>query len=795
MSWRLFATIVVLGTIVINGGGSAAPQSQEEPAVVAPPGQEAGPPGPLDRAALPAPKTADQARDLVARLSDREAGELLIAQLETPEAAADAPTAPPASMVFDLQANMYALRNRLRGMIAALPELSSLGSFMVMRITKGYEPSHIWAIGWYVLVILAGAVMVEAAFRRVFRPLVRQLTGLPARSEFGKLAILLLRALIGLLAIAAFAAAAAFLSLFLYKGHEVARIAFWSMLAFVILVRLSAIGLEVVLAVRQPTLRIPDIDDAAARRLYLSFLLLIAMASGSAMFANFLEHIGVEPDPLLAVNELLLLVNVSVQIAVIWAQRSDIARLLGAHVAGTAGPAKGVEALVARHWHVFAVTCLLLMAVFSTAHRLLTGETQAQRVFPTLAVLIALPLLDGLLRMIARQFFDGRDHRDGRNGRQITPSEAKGIADMAVGSPSANAPGDTDKPAANRGKGAGDGATYGRVMLRNGRILLVLLSLIALAEIWDLQLQAVASHGLGARMAGSLFDIVVTLILASAAWGIVKTAINRNLPHEGLDALALAEGEVGGTGLSRIETLLPLLRKFLYIALIVIVTMIVISSLGINIGPLLAGAGVIGIAVGFGAQTLVRDVISGVFFLIDDAFRVGEYIDVGEGKGTVERMSVRSLMLRHHLGPINTIPFGAIQRVTNYSRDWVIMKLEMRVPFETDLEKLRKLVKRVGVEMMDDPTFGPNFIQPLKSQGAHHMDDSSFVIRVKFMAKPGEQFVLRREVFRRLQEAFKANGIKFAPRRVIVDTSGVPAAAATAAAAVDDGGGSKSPAT
>ena len=129
-------------------------------------------------------------------------------------------------------------------------------------------------------------------------------------------------------------------------------------------------------------------------------------------------------------------------------------------------------------------------------------------------------------------------------------------------------------------------------------------------------------------------------------------------------------------------------------------------------------------------------------------------------------MSVRSLMLRHHLGHINTIPFGVIRRVTNYSRDWVIMKLEMRVPFDTDLEQLRKLIKRVGVEMMADPTYGGNFIQPVKSQGVHHMDDSSFVIRVKFMAKPGEQFVLRREVFRRLQEAFQAHGIKFAPRQV-----------------------------
>jgi moderate conductance mechanosensitive channel len=149
---------------------------------------------------------------------------------------------------------------------------------------------------------------------------------------------------------------------------------------------------------------------------------------------------------------------------------------------------------------------------------------------------------------------------------------------------------------------------YGEVILRNGRILLGVVAVIVLSQVWNVSLEAMASRGLGTRIAESLFDIVITLILASAGWGILKTAINRQLPHETLDALAMAAGEVLGTGLSRLETLLPLLRKF------VVVAMIVISSLGINIGPLLAGAGVVGIAVGFGAQTLVRDTSPAFFF-------------------------------------------------------------------------------------------------------------------------------------------------------------------------------------
>jgi small-conductance mechanosensitive channel len=136
----------------------------------------------------------------------------------------------------------------------------------------------------------------------------------------------------------------------------------------------------------------------------------------------------------------------------------------------------------------------------------------------------------------------------------------------------------------------------------------------------------------------------------------------------------------------------------------------------------------------------------------------------------VENISVRSFRLRHHNGPVYTIPFGEVKKVMNFSRDWVMMKLEMRVSSDTDLEKLRKIVKKVGQQMMEEPELSANLLQPLKSQGVNRMDDDgAFVIRVKFMCKPGEQFVLRREVFRRVQEAFAANGIRFAPKRVMVD--------------------------
>ncbi|HMB76288.1 MAG TPA: mechanosensitive ion channel family protein, partial [Kiloniellaceae bacterium] len=200
----------------------------------------------------------------------------------------------------------------------------------------------------------------------------------------------------------------------------------------------------------------------------------------------------------------------------------------------------------------------------------------------------------------------------------------------------------------------------------------------------------------------------------------------------------------------------------------------------------------VGIAIGFGAQTLVTDMISGIFFLVDDAFRRGEYIDVGVAKGTVEKISLRSLQLRHHNGPVNTVPFGQIATVNNFSRDWAIIKLEIRVPFETDVNKVRKLVKKIGQEMMEDPAVKDMMLEPLKSQGVVRVDDSALIMRCKFTAKPGQQFLVRREAFTRIQKRFSEEGIHFAPRRVIVDAP-TPEAAKAATAALDaeqlEGGG------
>lgn len=149
---------------------------------------------------------------------------------------------------------------------------------------------------------------------------------------------------------------------------------------------------------------------------------------------------------------------------------------------------------------------------------------------------------------------------------------------------------------------------------------------------------------------------------------------------------------------------------------------------------------------------------------------VGEYVEFGQIRGTVESISPRFLRLRHHRGAVHTVPFGEIRWLTNQSRDWQIMKLEFRVPFETDLRLVKKLVREIGEELMQDEEIGPWLLEPIKSRGVIRMEEFCMVVGVKITARPGDGvFLVRREAYHRILEAFMANGIRFADRHLKVE--------------------------
>jgi small-conductance mechanosensitive channel len=305
------------------------------------------------------------------------------------------------------------------------------------------------------------------------------------------------------------------------------------------------------------------------------------------------------------------------------------------------------------------------------------------------------------------------------------------------------------------------------IVLSAARFVVVLLGLGVGALVVDAPLVALAAaESPMVRLVLRLIGVATLALLTHVVWITIRTAIDRRLSTiRPYDPLHHRPDES-----SRLLTLLPLLRVT---AAVVLVVMLVLSSLwalGIEITPVLAGAGVVGLAIGFGAQALVRDVISGVFYLAEDAFRIGEYIEAGSAKGTVERITLRTVALRHHNGPLHFVPYGSLGTVRNTSRDWVVFKFNLPLPLDIDSEKVRKLIKKVGEEMQADPEVGPLLMETLKGK-LYRVDPGVKIFRCKFRTAPGRQFDVRAQAYRRIEEALKKIDVRFADGRLPVLTN------------------------
>jgi small-conductance mechanosensitive channel len=315
------------------------------------------------------------------------------------------------------------------------------------------------------------------------------------------------------------------------------------------------------------------------------------------------------------------------------------------------------------------------------------------------------------------------------------------------------------------------------------RALLIIAAAALLGWAWNVDLVHLAGRDtLFARIAHGVLTTVVILLLADVLWNAARAAIDRKLA----ETADLGEpNSDAARRRARLRTLLPIFRNILFFLVISIAAMMALAELGVEIGPLIAGASVVGVAIGFGAQTFVRDVIAGMFYLLDDAFRVGEYIQAGRYKGTVEGFSIRSIKLRHHRGPVFTVPFSLLGAVENMSRDWVIDKIAIGVTYDSDLNLAKKLIKQIGLDLAKIPEFAPLIIEPLKMQGVDQLGDFAVQIRAKMMTQPGEQFVIRRQAYAMIKKAFDENGIKFAFPTVQIAGESEAAAGAVAQRALE----------
>ena len=282
----------------------------------------------------------------------------------------------------------------------------------------------------------------------------------------------------------------------------------------------------------------------------------------------------------------------------------------------------------------------------------------------------------------------------------------------------------------------------------------------AMIEIWQIDMASVAnSETAMTRIGRGTFEALVILLGADLLWLVLRAVIDLRLTGAVLPIDDLDDDELRKR--ARIRTLLPVLRNFLFVFVLIIASLSALAAMGLQIGPLLAGAGVVGIAVGFGAQTLVRDVLSGVFFLLDDAFRVGELIESGGISGTVETFSLRSVKLRHYRGQLHTVPFGDLKAITNFSRDWVNELLEVTVVHEADLARVERAIERISDEAMQDTSLANGVISAPRSIGVTAMGVDGIHVGIIVRTRPGQQFRVRAALYSRIKSAFGTDGIRF----------------------------------
>ncbi len=519
-----------------------------------------------------------------------------------------------------------------------------------------------------------------------------------------------------------------------------------NLLIAIIAVRTILALAKFVLASKVPELRFVPLSSGPAKRLYRWVGYVTSAVVFGVLISNTLAYLAVVDNPTeegksaaLAVSVLAAFAIAALLLVAVWRIGSN-AKYTGRADSSTTTPLRTQSILLS----VLIIVSLVLWLV--GARELMWSLIIIGLTIPTIA----------LASRLINHLFDQAEGEVKRPSHVSENFEEEGEQ---------NAENDT---------GAAD---YGRydlirpITIRLARFVLALIALLALGGAWGVSVLSLsASTTLAGRVFGIMVNVTVALLIADLIWVWAKTAIDRRLADFN-DSMGAMGGEGGGAAgpEARMATLLPILRKILMVTIIIMVALSVMSALGLNIAPLLAGAGVVGVAIGFGAQSLVRDIVSGIFYLLDDAFRVGEYIEMGELRGTVESMSLRSLRVRHHRGAIHTIPFGELSSLTNYSRDWVIMKQEFRVPFDTDIKLVKRLVKQVGAELQANEIYGKHFIQPLKSQGVRRMEEFNMVIGTKFMCVPGEQWVIRRDAFQKLRDIFEQNGIELAQRNVKVE--------------------------
>jgi small-conductance mechanosensitive channel len=693
----------------------------------------------------------DQIGAFMATLSDEQVRRLLIEELkkraeeESLSAGFEEPTdaaGPVGSFIGKADAEASMIFKRIRGIFRGSTFVLSQPRALIGLLTDGKGTGALLMAFFGLIAVIGAGLLAEWLLSRLARDIHEQLLTAVPQGALQKLSNVICRLLLDALGVGFYILITFILFVIFYNKGTASYVIVLTFLVVSYYIRVLVFLASFLLAPAKPTLRLVPMADEDARFLNRWFVRIIASAAVLAGTSKVIESItGSEELSLLLYSAAGLSVFLLL-IVMIWQSRHKVAQAICQDSADGICDHSPLRAGFAKSWHIFAILYVIFVGCFWQINNLLAGKVT---ILKLIASLFVIPLFLGidqwgqrLLKVASGELPETIDlSGDDTEDESDTPGESTLDAE--------------EKPPA---------PTYVPFVKRLFRIVLVVAMFFLILRLWGIDISVTRAFS------STVLSVIVVFLLGLIVWEYSKTLIDRKLREEFPDDDE--EMEEGGTGGTRKGTLLILLRKFVLAVLVVIVSMIMLSEMGIDIGPMIAGAGIVGLAIGFGAQTLVKDIISGVFFLIDDAFRVGDYVVTAGQRGTVEQISIRSMRLRHHRGPIHTIPFGDMGSITNYSRDYHIMKLNIRVRYDTDVDKVRKIIKKISKTIQKDEKLSAGLLGKIKSQGVREMDDSAMIMRVKFKAIPGQQFLIRRVVYQLIQEAFREQGIEFAHRNVTV---------------------------
>jgi small-conductance mechanosensitive channel len=275
-------------------------------------------------------------------------------------------------------------------------------------------------------------------------------------------------------------------------------------------------------------------------------------------------------------------------------------------------------------------------------------------------------------------------------------------------------------------------------------------------RVWGLSLIRFA-EGDGHDISMKLINLAATLMFAWLVWIVSDTAVHHALTRSRK-----------GLANARAQTMMPLIRNVLFVAILIIALIVALANMGMNVTPLLAGAGVIGLAIGFGAQSLVADLITGLFIIIEDSLAIDDYVDVGGHLGTVEGLTIRTVRLRDIDGIVHTIPFSEIKSIQNYSREFGYAIFRIAIPSSMNIDDALKLIRDVGQNMRSDPLQRRNIWSPLEIQGVESFESGNAILRARFKTAPIKQWEVSRAFNLSLKRHLDEAGMDLATPRLSV---------------------------